>query len=140
MSTWPNHPNFVRVPVDHPPDPAPNQLCRVGTAVGILAHDDLYEFLRRNPTVNKPYDPVRLRDLYGSGEKPVSFQPATWQVEVSNLGSAEAQPGQIVHYYDCGIGSEESRSNCAVGETETPYDAVAGILLDHNVPESLRSV
>ena len=130
MSAWPNHPNFVRIPVDHPPDPVPNQLCRVGTAVGILAYDELYEFLRRNPIVNKPHGPVLMGELYGGSEKPVSFQPATWQVEVSNIGSAEAQPGQIVHYYDCGIGSEGSGSNCAVGDTETPYDAVAGILLE----------
>jgi len=130
MNAWPNHPNFVRIPIDHPPDPVPNQLCRVGTAVGILAYDELYEFLRRNPIVNKPHGPVLMGELYGGGEKPVSFQPATWQVEVSNIGSAEAQPGQIVHYYDCGIGSEGSGSNCAVGDMETPYDAVAGILLE----------
>ena len=130
MSVWPNQPNFVRVPVDHPPDPAPNQLCRVGTAVGILAHDELYEFLRRNPTVNKPRDPIQMAEVYGGGEKPVSFQPATWQAEVRNVGNDTAQPGQIVRYYDCGVGSEESRSNCAVGDTEAPFDAVAGILLE----------
>ena len=130
MSAWPNQPNFVRIPVDHPPDPVPNQLCRVGTAVGILAYDELYEFLRRNPTVNKPHDPIRMESLYVSGEKPVSFQPATWPAEVHNIGDDTAEPGQIVRYYDCGVGSAGSRSNCAVGETETPYDAVVGILLE----------
>ena len=140
MSTWPNSPNFVRIPVDHPPDPVPNQLCRVGTAVGILAHDDLYEFLRRNPTVNKPYDTIRMGDLYGGGEKPVSFQPATWQAKVRNVGDDAAQPGQIVRYYDCGVGPADSRSNCAVGETETPFDAVAGILLEAIPPRTTKAV
>ncbi len=130
MSAWPNQPNFARIPVDHPPDPVPNQLCRVGTAVGILAYDELYEFLRRNSTVNKPHDPMRMESLYGSGEKPVSFQPATWPAEVRNTGDATAQPGQIVRYYDSGVGSAGSQSNCVVGETETPYDAVVGILLE----------
>ena len=130
MSAWPNQPNFVRVPVDHPPDPAPNQLCRVGTAVGILAHDELYEFLRRNPTVNQPSDTARVRQPYSGGEKPVSFQPATWQAKVRNQGNDTAQPGHIVHYYDCGVGSAESRYNCAVGDTATPFDAVVGLLLE----------
>ena len=130
MSTWPDNPNFVRIPVDHPPDPVPNQLCRVGTAVGILAHDELYEFLRRNPTLNQPSDAIRTGELYGGGEKPVSFQPATWPAEVQNVGDDAARPGQIVHYYDCGVGPSESRSHCGVGETETPYDAVVGILLE----------
>lgn len=140
MSTWPSHPNFVRVPVDHPPDPAPNQLCRVGTAVGILAHDELYEFLRRNPTVNKPYDPIRMEKVYGEGEKPVSFQPATWQAEVCNVGDDTALPGHIVRYYDRGIGSAEYRSNCAVGDTETPFDAVAGILLESIPANTVKAV
>ena len=130
MSTWPDSPNFVRIPVDHPPDPAPNQLCRVGTVVGVLAYDELYEYLRRNPTANKPYDPIRMGELYGGGEKPVSFQPATWQAKVRNVGDDVAQPGQIVHYYDCGVGPAASRSHCGVGETETAHDAVAGILLE----------
>ena len=140
MSTWPNQPNFVRVPVDHPPDPVPDQLCRVGTAVGILAYDELYEFLRRNPTVNKPHDPIRMGELYGGGEKPVSFQPATWQATVRNQGDDAAQPGQIVRYYDCGVGPSESRSHCAVGETETPYDAIAGILLEPIPPGITKPV
>ena len=140
MSAWPNQPNFVRVPVDHPPDPAPNQLCRVGTAIGILAYDELYEFLRRNPTVNKPRDPIRKGEVYGGGERPVSFQPATWQAEVRNVGNETAQPGQIVHYYDCGVGFEGSGANCAVGDTETPFDAVVGLLLEPIPAHTTRAV
>ena len=140
MTTWPNRPNFVQVPVDHPPDPMPNQLCRVGTSVGIMAHDSLYEFIRRNPTVNKPYDPVQLKEIYGHGEKPVSFQPATWEARVRNQSKQEAQPGQVVYYYDQSVGPEGQRSNCAVGEKQAQHDAIAGILLETIPAQSTQPV
>ena len=51
-----------------------------------------------------------------------------------------ASPGQIVHYYDCGVGPAASRSNCAVGETETPYDAIVGILLESIPARTTKAV
>ena len=38
---------FVRIPVDHPKDPMPGQVCRVGTTVGVRAYDELYETWER---------------------------------------------------------------------------------------------
>ena len=38
---------FVRIPVDHPKDPMPGQVCRVGATVGVRAYDELYETWER---------------------------------------------------------------------------------------------
>ena len=131
---------FVRVPVDHPANPAPGGLCRVGTTVGIRVYDSLYEQLGGDPTVNKPMDPVDMEYVYGNGEMPVSFGPITHQVKVRNQGQQGAVPGAIVRYFDRPLGPVGHEANCAVQEASAIPDATVGILLEKIPSETTQKV
>ena len=91
---------FVRIPVDHPKDPMPGQVCRVGATVGVRAYDELYETWERGRSGGGGTHEPTMERIYGEGRKPVTFHHTTWQVRVRNQGAQTAGAGRIVHYYD----------------------------------------
>ena len=125
---------YIPVLVDHPPDPRPGDLCRVGTMVGIMIHNQLYEFLRKEtgkfPTLNMPIQPHTGEYEFHGGRKPVSFQPTTHRAIVRNEGQDTAKAGTVVYYFDHPVGPNGKEAHAATGDIGTPHDAVAGILLE----------
>lgn len=91
---------FVQIPVEHPKDPMPGQVCRVGTTVGVRAYDELYETWERGRSSGGGTHEPTMERIYGAGRKPVTFHHTTWQVRVRNQGAQTAGAGRIVHYYD----------------------------------------
>ena len=140
MTTLPANASYIAIPVDHPADPRPGDLCRVGTAVGVMAHNRLYEDVRRqfaeHSTPNPPKDPNTGQHEFGEGRKPVSFQPTAHRARVRNQGNGTALPGSIVRYLDRSVGPAGEEANAAVCESSAEYDAVVGILLEAMPPQT----
>lgn len=134
MTALPAYASYIAVPVDHPPDPRPGDLCRVGTVVGVMAYNGLYEDVRQqfieHPTLNLPTDPHTGQHEFGEGRKPISFRPAAHQTRVRNQTNERALPGSIVRYFDRPVGPASEEANAAVCEPSAAHDAVVGILLE----------
>ena len=126
---------FVRIPVDHPKDPMPGQVCRVGITVGVRAYDELYETWERGRSGGGGTHEPTMERIYGEGRKPVTFHHTTWQVRVRNQGAQTAGAGRIVNYYDQPVGPDGDQSNCAVQETVAVPDATMGLLLEPVPPQ-----
>ena len=131
---------FVRIPVDHPKDPMPGQVCRVGATVGVRAYDELYETWERGRSGGGVTHEPTMELIYGEGRKPVTFHHTTWQVRVRNQGGQTAGAGRIVNYYDQPVGPDGDQSNCAVQEAVAVPDATVGLLLEPVPPQSLAVV
>ena len=126
--------------MDHPKDPMPGQVCRVGATVGVRAYDELYETWERGRSGGGGTHEPTMERIYGEGRKPVTFHHTTWQVRVRNQGAQTAGAGRIVHYYDQLVGPDGDQSNCAVQETVAVPDATVGLLLEPVPPQSLAVV
>ncbi len=132
--------NYIAVPVDHPPDPKPGDLCRMGTVVGVMAYNRLYEETKRQlqeyPTINLPIDPYTGEYEFGEGRKPVSFRPSAYRTRVRNQTNETALPGSIVRYFDRPVGPANEATNAAVSVLSVSHDAVVGILLEAIPPQT----
>ena len=144
MTTLPANVSYVAIPVDHPADPRPGDLCRVGTVVGVMAHNRLYEDVERqlveHPTLNLPIDPHTGQYEFGEGRKPVSFQPSAHRSRVRNHTNDAASPGSIVRYSDLPLGPAGEEANAAVCDPSAAHDAVVGILLEEIPPQTTAQV
>ena len=131
---------YVAIPVDHPDDPKPGDLCRVGTVVGVMAYNRLYEDVRRqlreHPALNLPIDQYTGQYEFGDGRKPVSFQPSAHHTRIRNQMNETAMPGSIVRYFDRLVGPASEESNAAICEPSKTHDAVVGILLEAIPPQT----
>ena len=140
MTTLPTGASYIAVPVDHPADPRPGDLCRMGTVVGVMAYNKLYEDVRQqireHSTTNLPVDTGDGRYEFGEGRKPVSFQPSAHRAKVRNQTNEAAMPGSIVHYFDRPVGPSGGQAHAAVGEPSAERDAVVGILLEAIAPQT----
>ena len=140
MTTLQASAGYIAIPVDHPADPEPGDLCRTGTIVGVMAHHPVYEELREqlkqcsahNPLAG-PYDG---EDEFGEGRKPVSFQPAAHQARIRNQTKETALPGTIVYYFDSPAGPVGESANAVICESPAAHDAVVGILLEPIPPQT----
>lgn len=132
--------NYIAVPVDHPPDPKPGDLCRMGTVVGVMAYNRLYEETKRqlqeSPTINLPIDPYTGEYEFGEGRKPVSLRPSAYRTRVRNQTNETALPGSIVRYFDRPVGPANEATNAAVSVLSVSHDAVVGILLEAIPPQT----
>ena len=132
--------NYIAVPVDHPPDPMPGDLCRLGTVVGVMAYNRLYEEtkgqLQEYPTINLPMDPYTGQYEFGEGRKPVSFRPSAHRTRVRNQTNETAMPGSIVRYFDRPVGPVDEAANAAVSGPSASHDAVVGLLLEAIPPQT----
>lgn len=144
MTTLPANVSYIAIPVDHPANPRPGDLCRVGTVVGVMAHNRLYEDVKRqlveHPTLNLPTDPHTGQYEFGEGRKPVSFQPSAHRVRVRNQTNEKALSGSIVRYFDLPLGPAGREANAAVCEPSEQHDAVVGILLEELPPQTTAQV
>ena len=135
--------NYIAIRIDHPADPHPGDLCRVGTVVGVMAHNKLYESIRRqlreHPTLDFPIDPRAGQHEFGEGRKPVSFQPSVHRTTVRNQTNETAMAGSVVRYFDRPVGPSGGQAHAAVCEPSEEYDAVVGILLEP-VPSQTTAV
>ena len=140
MTAPPAKTDYIAIPVDHPGDPRPGDLCRVGTMVGIMAYNRLYEDVRRqlreHLTPNQPIDPYTGRYEFGEGRKPISFQPSAHSVRVRNQTKETAMPGSIVRYFDRSVGPSGEQAHAAVCEPSMGHDAVVGLLLEAIAPQT----
>lgn len=144
MTTLPANASYIAVPVDHPPDPRPGDLCRVGTVVGVMAYNGLYEDVRQQlleqPALNLSTDPHTGQYEFGEGRKPISFRPAAYQTRVRNQANERALPGSIVRYFDRPVGPASEKVHAAVCEPSEEHDAVVGILLEAISPQTTAKV
>ena len=141
MTTLPANASYIAIPVDHPADPRPGDLCRVGTVVGVMAHNRRYEEIRKQlqeyPTLNLPIDPLIGEYEFSEGRRPVSFQPSAYQTIIRNeMNDAAAMPGSIVRYFDSAVGPANEQANAAVCEPSASHNAVVGILLETIPPQT----
>lgn len=134
MTTSQANVGYIAIPIDHPPDPRPGDLCRAGTMVGVMAYNPLYEDIRRqlqeHATLNLPIDPYTGHYEFGEGRKPVSFQPSAHQTKIRNQMNETALPGSIIRYFDQPVGPVHEATNAAVSEPSESPDAVVGLLLE----------
>ena len=144
MTTLPSGVSYIAIRVDHPVDPRPGDLCRVGTVVGIMAQNGLYEDgrrqLREHSSLNLPIDSHNWQHEFGEGRKPVSFQPSAHRSKVRNQMNASAMPGSIVRYFDRLMGPSSEQAHAAVCEPWERHDAVVGILLETIPPQTTAEV
>jgi uncharacterized protein (DUF433 family) len=140
MTTLPTDVSYIAIPLDHPADPRPGDLCRSGTVVGVMAYNRLYEDARRQlrdyPTLNLPTDPYTGQYEFGEGRKPVSFQPSAHRTRVRNQTNETAMPGSIVRYFDRPVGPVDEAANAAVSGPSASHDAVVGLLLEAIPPQT----
>lgn len=140
MTTLSANVGYVAIPVDHPADPRPGDLCRVGTVVGVMANNSLYEKVRQQlkdyPTLNLPIDSTTGGCEFGEGRKPVSFQPSAHRTRIRNQTNETALPGRIVRYFDRPVGPSGEEANAAVCKPSVAHDAVVGILLEAMAPRT----
>ena len=140
MTALPTEAGYIAIPVDHPADPRPGDLCRVGTVIGVMAYNRLYEDVRRqlqgHPTLNLPIDPYTGQYEFGEGRRPVSFQPSAHQTRIRNHTAETAMPGSIVRYFDRPLGPATEEANAAVYEPSEGHDAVVGTLLEAIPPKA----
>ena len=140
MTTMPTNASYIAVPVDHPADPRPGELCRVGTVVGVMAYNRLYEDVKRqireHPTINRPVEPGTGQYEFDEDRKPVSFQPSAHRARVRNQMNDTAMPGSIVRYFDRHLGPPNEQAHAVVCESSQGHDAVVGILLEAIPPQT----
>ena len=134
MTTSQANVGYIAIPIDHPSDPRPGDLCRAGTVVGVMAYNPVYEDIRRqlqeHPTLNLPIDPYTGHYEFGEGRKPVSFQPSAHQTKIRNQMNETARQGTIIYYFDRPAGPAGEAANAVICESPAAHDAVVGILLE----------
>ena len=140
MTTLSADAGYIAISIDHPADPRPGDLCRAGTVVGVMAHNRLYEDVRRqlqeHPALHLPVDPYTGQYEFGEGRKPVSFRPSAHRARIRNQLNETAVPGSIVRYFDCPVGPAGEEANAALCEPSARHDAVVGILLEAMPPQT----
>ena len=140
MTLLPANVSYIAIPVDHPADPRPGDLCRVGTVVGVMASNRLYEDVRQqlrdHPTINLPIDPRTGQYEFDEGRRPVSFRPTSHQAKIRNMKNDTAEPGSIVRYFDNPVGPTGEQAHAAICEPSAEHNAVVGILLEAIPPQT----
>lgn len=140
MTAPPTEAGYIAIPVDHPAAPRPGDLCRVGTMVGVMAHNSIYEDTRlqpgERPGMNFHIDPNTGQYEFGEERKPVTFQPSALYTRVRNHTNETAMPGSIVRYFDKPVRPVSEEFNAAVCEPGEGHDAVVGTLLDMIPPQT----